>query len=288
MVPHKISAVIICYNPDIIRLIDNVFSVYKQIMSLLLIDNNSVNYEEYSNHIRNLLPSDFKLDIIRNKSNFGIARSLNIAIDYCLQNNYTWLLTLDQDSVCDLTMIEQLFDKEISRKVGLLAPKIIDINNPKTRILNLKAPITHITSGSVINIEIAKSVGGFDGKLFIDYVDHEFCLKLLVKGYDLHYSPDALLFQEIGKTSMHNFFGKKVYTTNHLPFRLYFQFRNRTYVNKKYFFHFPLWVFKDILKEIQSILLIMIYEKNKLSKLNCIIRGIFHGTFNIFDSELSS
>ena len=185
--------------------------------------------------------NDFKNTLIRNEANLGISASLNIAIEYFLQNNYTWLLTLDQDSCCDKNMVLELFKNEVSQNVGLLAPKIIDINNPNSRKHNIKEEhaLSYITSGSVINVQIAKSIGGFDEKLFIDYVDHEFCFRLTVKGYKMIYSHEALLYHEIGKTSVHSFLGRKVYTTNHPPFRLYFLFRNRTYVNKKYFFYFP-------------------------------------------------
>jgi rhamnosyltransferase len=282
----RIAAVIVCYNPEPSRLKENIRHVYHQVDRLLIIDNNSPDYPDYSQMISGTDFPGIKTELIRNNRNEGIAKSLNIAIGYCIRNNYEWLLTLDQDSTCHNTMIRQLFSGEVVENVAMLAPQIVDINiaDNQNNSIKKRRTVTFITSGSVINVAIAQKIGGFDEKMFIDHVDNEFCLRLIVNGFRLVYKPEAKLYQELGRISMHNFLGSKVLTTNHLAFRRYYLYRNGIYIYKKYFRHFPAWVTRGIFSQFKTILLIILYEENKYEKLKCISRGMWDGLTNNFNN----
>ena len=43
-----------------------------------------------------------------------------------------------------------------------------------------------MTSGSFLNLKVYKEAGPFVDKLFIDYVDFEYCLRLKKKGFKIY------------------------------------------------------------------------------------------------------
>ena len=91
---EKILAVIVSYNPDeaIISLYN---SIKEQIDRLIIIDNSTTDIES-KKHLQFL--SDKGIQIIYNDKNYGIAKALNQGAKYAIDNDYKWLLTLDQDS----------------------------------------------------------------------------------------------------------------------------------------------------------------------------------------------
>lgn len=46
MIQKKVAAIIITYNPDLTILRESYTSLYKQVDKIILIDNNSTNYQE--------------------------------------------------------------------------------------------------------------------------------------------------------------------------------------------------------------------------------------------------
>ena len=57
----------------------------------------------------------------------------------------------------------------------------------------------------------------------MDYVDHEFCLRLQKIGYKIIQDDSILLKHNCGNISKHKFFGDDVFTTNHSPIRLFIE-----------------------------------------------------------------
>ena len=97
----RIMACIITYNPDINRLIDNLSSINKQVDCTLIVDNNSVNISEIEE-----IALKFKNSVIlRENKNIGIAGALYDAMNYAIEKDYDWALSLDQDSVCSTELI---------------------------------------------------------------------------------------------------------------------------------------------------------------------------------------
>ena len=122
---RTICAVIVSYEPDesITQLYE---SIKNQVDEVIIIDNSSRN----KNAKEILLNLSKKIKIIYNDKNYGVAKALNQGALYAIENNYKWLLTLDQDSeflqgTYDLLLksYEALPDKE---KTALIAPSYIE------------------------------------------------------------------------------------------------------------------------------------------------------------------
>ena len=70
----------------------------------------------------------------------------------------------------------------------------------KVEIENLDLPSVTmvITSGSLLRIEAWDDCGRFDEALFIDYVDTDFCLKCLARGWQIAVSAGGRMTHQLG------------------------------------------------------------------------------------------
>ena len=168
----KIAGVVILYEPTD-EDIDNINSYLDSIDVLYVMDNSK---EENKKR----LPKNKKIVYIFNHANLGISEPLNKAADIARKENYSWLLTLDQDTNIPNTVVTEMKKKasEVSDDIAIITPwhkTKLKIEKSKTKI---DYPLDVMTSGNLINLEIHKKIGGFKEWLFIDGVDIEYCLNL--------------------------------------------------------------------------------------------------------------
>ncbi len=94
-VKNFIYAGIITYNPELVVLEKNIASIISQIECIVIVDNGSRNISAITD-----LVDKYKIHIIKNKDNYGIATALNQAMDYGKRSGFLWMLSLDHDSQC--------------------------------------------------------------------------------------------------------------------------------------------------------------------------------------------
>ncbi len=273
----KILAAIVTYNPDLERLQKNINAIEPQVEHLIIVDNGSKNINLIS-RIKD--ECKIKIDLIENKENIGIASALNQALDYAYKNNFDWILTLDQDSICDINMISEMksqYKKEDNKNIVLIAPNILD-ENITLKPQDIKEAIEYtgpvITSGSLTKTNIAKNIGGFVDKLFIDQVDFDFCLRLKDSGADILKVNRAIIYHQLGEISEHKLFGKTITTTNHSPIRRYYYYRNLVYMYEHHKENHKEWINLEIKHAIKNIPRIILFEKNKTDQIKSITKGI--------------
>jgi len=240
----KICAGIVLYNPDIKRLKKCIDVIKPQTEQLIIIDNASNNISEIQNEF-----ADEKITWILNKENSGIAKALNQLTDYADSEGYEWILTLDQDSICETGLVEKMcaaVNAGKNKNIAMVSPIIIDrglidcgrTDNETSE--NEHLPETEeikfcITSGCLTNIKAINETGGFNDWLFIYDVDREICIRLLRKGYKIIKSNNAALYHEHGeKTVIKKVFRKKIVYHNYSPISVYYMTRNLVYMLRKY------------------------------------------------------
>jgi rhamnosyltransferase len=135
-----------------------------------------------------------------------------------------------------------------------------------------------ITSGSCINVEVFKKLGGYLEKLFIDEVDHEYCFRANLAGYQVLLFEHIFLSHNLGESREVNNFMKnrKLKRNIHSSTRLYYITRNSIYLKRKYKKNFPKEIAaleKDVLVRIKNRLL---YADRKFYSLRLILLGIYH------------
>ena len=277
---EKIAGAVVIYNPDK-GVVSNIYTYLNQVQKLFLIDN--------SNHISDIIKSEFRLNnkvkYIPNLQNLGIAHALNIALDLADKELFNFLLTMDQDSYCEEMFVPQLLECMTSdASTSIVSPAHFFPIGKNKSINNQKCfdTLVVMTSGNLINVKILKSIGGFDEKLFIDYVDHEICLRLNKVGYKVKIQSECKIIHSLRNVREKQIFGKKIYPTNHHHIRYYYRTRNRLFVYKNYKKDFPEYVKNDKIDFLKSLIKIIFLEKNKTKKIFFIFKGFLDFKKNIF------
>jgi len=278
----KVCAVIVSYNPE-----ENIFNNTKNLIGLvdqvIIVDNGSTN-EASLNYLSKLNRLYDNCKIIYNKENKGIAYALNVGCKIAAENDYEWVLTLDDDSSVPEGMVTNLLKEYYEKKdnkIMILAPIITEFNS-ENYMEHSKYVDTVITSGSLINIKSFENVGWFKENFFIDMVDIEYCLRLKKHGFKVFQSANAILYHRLGRQKNVLSIGKfKWNAYNHNEIRKYYICRNTVQLYKEYFAEFPIKLFLSTKGAFKIFLLdTLIVEKNKTIKLKMMLKGIKDGFFN--------
>jgi len=282
----KVCAIVVSFNPDI-SILRNIAALSPQVDEIIIVDNGS---NDSSKSYLEGIEKSSTAKIIYNKENLGIAAALNIGVRHAIDSNYDWVVTFDQDSLATPNFIDSMLAAynacTYKEDVALVSTTYL---NPKTHRLMIRSTVadnsslfaevnTAITSGSLVKINAFQKIGLFDESFFIDYVDHDFCLRCRKFGYKLIESRKSVITHNLGNQTLHSFLWKKgIITTNHNHFRRYYISRNRIVVYKKYFLSNIKWIIRDIKIHVKDILKIALFEQNARLKLIYITKGTYHG-----------
>lgn len=221
---NRIATLIISYNPDIAILKKNIDAILNQTAFVLIVDNGSANEID----IINLISEMSKIQFIENESNLGIAKALNIGMLYLESKGYQWVITLDQDSICEKDMLLCL-KQNIGDGIGIVCPKIAywGWHNHKKLDLMVQEIEACMTSASLTSLSAWRCVGGFEEDYFIDFVDNEFCMKLRINGYKIIRNNACCLEHRLGNADelvIMKFI--RIRYSKHISWRYYYIVRN--------------------------------------------------------------
>lgn len=196
-----VCAGIVTYNPDLSLLRQNVAALCSQVETIFIIDNGSGNQTDLQAYV----DGQTNITLVCNPENQGIAKALNQLCMLARSAAYPWILTMDQDSVCQSDMVAHLLAYADNPEAGILAPRVefrdgdLLITSTKHADQATVEMPSCITSGSLTRIDAWEQVGGFDEWFFIDMVDDEFCTRLIVNGYKVILVNKAVLLQRAGE-----------------------------------------------------------------------------------------
>lgn len=284
-----VCAIVISYHPNE-EIIENVTALLNQVDEIVIVDNGS---GAETKQLLDRLSRYSKVSITFLQDNLGIAAALNIGIRQAKAHGHQWALTLDQDShVTDgmiVTMLRAYEAHPQKEKVASLSPRFKNKNTKVIRgsqLINNEAGLLYaetqevITSGNLLRLSIFDSLGYFDESLFIDYVDIEYCLRCVSKGYTILEAKEAVLVHDIGFPVQHRFLWMRPTATNHSALRRYYFARNAIYVYRNYLFKQPAWVIQNAVILAKTFAVIALFEKNRMKKINAFIRGLADGLRN--------
>jgi rhamnosyltransferase len=301
--PENVCAVIVTYNIGK-QIIDNVSSYINQVHKAYILDNHSDgNTIEALDLLRRYYTN---IVIILNDSNHGLAAAQNIGIRLAIDGGYEWILFLDQDSQPDHCMVYNMLSlynslsEDKKNNIALVAPRIIDINSQKEYPFLMRTPfffrrqncvppyieniISVMNSGSLIKTEAFTKLGLFEEQLFIDYVDHDFCLRIISNHLSIIAVYDAIMYHELGKRKNYNLLNVSISPTFHNHLRRYYIYRNRIYTWKKYYY-IHCFITYEISAVCYDLFRILFFENEKVIKLLYIYRGIrdsLHNKYGIY------
>jgi rhamnosyltransferase len=271
---QKLLGVVVLYHPEK-EVLQNIQTYLPKLGTLLLIDNS----QPSSKHLFDQLLADTQGQIkyIHNSANEGIAKPLNQAAEYGIKNNFDWLLTMDQDSFFHPNHLDRLIQFTLQNdtsRIGIATPVH---HTPKALLPAFKEPFSEVritmTSGNLLSLSAYQACGPFDENLFIDSVDHEYCLRLRKKGYKVIRVNNSILDHKLGDILYKKILLFKVKVTNHNTVRRYYIARNRLYVMFKYAFSEPVYFLKEAFQYIKDFMKICLIEDDKVKKLLQFVKG---------------
>lgn len=280
---EEIAAVIVLYHPDD-SVIDNLKSYMHQVDIIWAIDNTE---EKQINTplIKELIRND-RIIYIPNNENLGIAKALNIGAQCALKSGYNYLLTMDQDSTASPNMVATLlaYGSVDDPHFGILSPfhSIAVQAAPLSMEPNCQQVLTAWTSGSLLNLNAYKQVGPFNNDYFIDFVDHEYCMRLNLAGYRIYKVNKAILKHNIGTDiQKRRLLWLELIVSNHSPLRRYYITRNRLRLASDMNRWFPSFFWDDKKKMLAEVLTILFFEKERMKKISMMLQGVLDYIRNV-------
>ncbi len=280
----SICAVLVSFHPDP-GLAARVSRILAQVGALVIVDNGSGEAE-----VRMLtqLSADPKISLELNRQNLGVARALNIGVRRARALGYDWVLLLDQDSVPDADMVDELIAAHASfpdpARLAVLGAGFRDVHDPDSgasggepgpRWVEAESVIT---SGSLLGLATLDRIGAFREEFFIDYVDSEYCFRARAKGYRVVRTRKPLMSHAIGASTRHAILGIRKWTSNHSADRRYYMARNDTVMLKEFGnLRWGTWALKSLGRRVRTCKRIALYEDRKLSKIAAVTHGWWDG-----------
>jgi len=284
----QFAAGIVLYNPEIGRLKENIDTIQRQVQKVYCYDNASKNKLE----IKELLSKYDNIIYIPDNQNVGIATAINRIVGQSKLEGITWLLTLDQDSICPENMINEFEQYIHINEVAIICPLMIDKRRPIIEIPHETCSDVDfcITSGSFMNLELFDKIGKMDEYLFVGLVDDDFCFRIKLLGYKIIQINSVVLDHELGDLipkrlsaiylKIGEFFNSNIikslsYKRHVSPMRIYYATRNIVYLSNK--FSKPPKKFRKTFA-IQNGVISIIRGKEKIKIANAIIVGYRDGS----------
>jgi rhamnosyltransferase len=233
----NIVAIVVTFNPDFDQLKKTIDGIIKQVAYCIIVDNgNTVFPFQYNNLI-----------IISLGCNQGIAYAQNKGIKYAFLLGASYILFSDQDTEYPEDFIKNIFSvynsllPKYKNNVALLAPVFYDIRKKAKSFImltkfsytnNHSLPYIHtaqaISSGSFVAVEALKKIGLMNERLFIDYVDFEWCWRATGLGYKIFTVPQIVIKHSLGHDTK-IICGKTVTIRNNM--RYFYMIRNAFFLS---------------------------------------------------------
>ncbi len=272
------SGVIVTYNPDA-QFKLRMQSIQRQVEKLLIVDNGS--NPLFINELRGYLFNFPNVELLELGENKGIAAALNFGLARLKDYGYCWSFTFDHDSLAPALFCDSMIQSAKSnQEVALVSPAYINKRtgtdlSPQAKIKGSSSDeiLTTITSGNLVSLAKWEKVGGFDEALFVDCVDHDFCLRCQQEGFRLILNKKAVLSHDLGEARIHKVLGKTLFITNHSPTRRYYITRNCLYVYTKYFWFQRAWAIFGIKSLIKQSIHVLLFEQDRLEKFRMMLMG---------------
>lgn len=266
----NIASIIISYKPDINDLWADVASLYQAVDVVYLWRNSS---EELA------IPVEFseKLRVCGSGDNDFISKPLNTILRKCKEDGYEYLLTMDQDSKwLNFDHFLEEVQSDSDEKAVIYAPNVNNQYGADKGIIDVESVIT---SGSLLNVEAALTLGGFREDYKIYWVDGEFCYWARQNGYKIRLVTSGQMDQKFGKQTANRI---GVVSYNYSKTSYYYLFKNMMLMHRE----FPGGCStKCVLYTMKLYLSGLLFgnESGRFSKLGTVIKALCQGSFAKID-----
>ncbi|MBT9138509.1 MAG: N-acetylglucosaminyl-diphospho-decaprenol L-rhamnosyltransferase [Syntrophomonadaceae bacterium] len=220
----NIQAIVLNWNNyiDTKECIESLQQSCLKLFGVVVVDNGS--QDGSSERLQQDFSECSHIKFIRNESNYGFARGVNVGIRYALDQNAEYIFLLNNDAIVDKNCIGHLF-AEVNKDpfVGIAGPRIFYYKDPqriwqgggyfsriKTGVINPEKNklavefseetkyVTFLTGcAMLIKCEVFEKIKCFDEDYFFYNEDLDFCLRAMRAGFRLFYVPEAKVWHKI-------------------------------------------------------------------------------------------
>lgn len=241
----KVAIVLINYNGinDTLACIESLMKIPSlELHQVILVDNASALDE--GTEIKRIYP---ELTLVKSETNDGFASGNNIGICLALEKKYRYILLLNNDTIVDIELIDEL--KKYCDDYNVSVPKILYYSDPnkiwygggsintktgnakhynmdRSDVLNLEVNNCTFATGCCLMMcsSIFDKVGLLNENFFMYCEDTEFSIRLIQNGIKINYVPTAKLWHKVSKST----------GGSDSPFCTYYITRNRLNYLKEY------------------------------------------------------
>jgi rhamnosyltransferase len=260
---------IVLYNPKIDCLLKTIDSIQNQCHKILLYLNSPISDIFF---LKDLYPN--KIEIFGNGANMGLGYAHNKLIKESSLFDGDYLILSDQDTIYPSNFTYEMLEFK-DQNFTIACPAWIDINDKSLKVVdqyfllnnqlyrdntNQSRPMAHaISSGMFVNLKKLDGTILPDNDLFIDWIDNDWCWRLISSGQKIIYNPKVVLNHNLGNTKIQ--YSILTFTKrNHI--RDYYIIRNMLYIliYKKYNINVKPYLIKKFIHH--SLLSVMSSERN--------------------------
>lgn len=269
---YNVCIVLVTYNPNLEELEKNISSYIKQVKKVIVIDNST------TIDIQNKINKFEKIHLISLGDNLGIAKAQNIGIKYAIEQNFDYIIEMDQDSSLPINYVKNILKTYNSltkseKRIAGIGPKAVnkkDRSSYNDSFNGVKEVDITLSSGFLITKQSFLEIGSKDEDLFIDLVDWEWCWRAKSKGYKVFIDYTLEIDHMLGDGHKKIGFIKIGLPS---PIRHYYQYRNSLYLMQKNYIPF-LWKVKRFLIHLLKPIIYIIFFDKKVERIKYLNRGI--------------
>lgn len=288
----QVVAVVVTFLPDQ-AVIGRLDAIRREVDRMVIVDNAS------PQETRTVLESWAAANdatLLPNAVNLGLAAALNQGLAWGEANDCEWAVTFDQDSTPQRGLVNALraavqaaaspekvgivgshtFDERSGRQDLWLQPAWYGFRRVPCGNEDLEVTFV-ISSGALTRLRTWREMGGLDDGLFIDYIDHDLCLKAARLGWLTRVSAEARLAHNLGSKREVAVAGRRMRPTFHTPTRHYYMARNRVAMWRRHALHFPHWWLFDLGFGALNAVRVSLAEDRSAEKLIAMLRGTWDG-----------
>lgn len=273
----SVAAIVLAYQPDddIVR---NVELLGEQAAHVYIVNNSP---DAPSTELLARFTDDDGVTVLEQSGNVGVAVGFNAGMRAGLAEGYDFVWIFDQDSTVTVGMLSRMLaaHRALGPVAGVIAPALR--SHATGRIYRRESGVgaadldVVISSGSLFSRGLIERIGMHDEPLFIDYVDHDICLRARRYGFRNQKVFDAVLDHRFGDSVSATLLGRRVYLSNYSPLRQYYMARNRMILIKR--FGFGRWFWEDLAFTSKAWAKVLLRENDRRVKVAAFFRGWLDG-----------
>jgi rhamnosyltransferase len=272
-----VFGVVLAYHPEP-DVLANVRALAAQTAHVIVVDNTPGGDPA---GVLSQLDVEQAVTVLTLSTNLGVAAGFNAGMRAALADGADFVWIFDQDSTVTSGMLERLLSAHAAagKRAGVVAPAL---RSHATGVVYRRETgrgagdvDVLISSGSLFSRELLERIGLHDEPLFIDYVDHDICLRARRYGFRNLKVYDTLLDHRFGDSTPTTILGRRVYLSEYSPLRHYYSARNRVIVVKR--FGFGRWFWEDVGFTTKAWAKVLLREGDRRVKIAAFLRGVRDG-----------